>query len=167
MTDTDYAWNRRDDEPVAWYERFIRYYIPLGTTRSLFKAYKVCLAIEDPKQLEKLDDKSNTPLDWSRAANEYEWVERAAAYDEKMFSDEGAVELARQLLKNSALDAATTLHRALSNPRLQVAAAKEILDRSGVLAASIQLSKELPFTADEMAEATKEIEEWEKNAKSG
>jgi len=167
MTDT-FTWTRMEDEDLIWYERFIRFYLPLGTTRTLFQAYKLMLSIEDPEKLDSIDNKnSNTPAEWSKMADKYHWLERAMAYDEKMYSDGGAVELAREFIKNSSFKAAQTLEAALNNPRLMVAAAKEILDRSGVLAASINLNKDVEFTADEMAEAMKDVDEWTKNVKNG
>lgn len=164
---TTYVWSRLEDEPIESYFPFSQYFLALGPNRSMLKAYRAYVAIETPEKIKEDGIPSNTPTIWSEWADKYDWLERAMAYDEMMFSDDGVVELARQMLKNSTLVAAVALRKALDNPRQSVAAAKEILDRSGVLAATVQINAEAPFTADEMAAAAKEIAEWEENAKNG
>lgn len=162
------AWAKREDEPVAWYYKFSRFYLTLGPNRSFYKAYRTYLSIEEPERYKDEDASSgSTPSDWSTAAEQYEWLVRAMEYDEKMFTSEGIVELAREKLKNSTLQAADALIEALSNPRLTVAAAKEILDRSGVLAATVNINKAAEFSADELAAAAEEIEQWQTNVKNG
>lgn len=152
-------WQQLPDEPNEWYYKFEKYFLMLGPTRTLHRSYKAFCEIEGNEE----EDSQNRPHStWIEACEKYNWRQRADAFDAKLFTEDGAVELARQRLRKSTLSAVDTLIDALNNPRLAVSAAKEILDRGGIPATQSHILKTQPFTADEMAAATKEIEEWEK-----
>lgn len=164
-----HSWSIREGEPTKWYERF-RQYLLLGPHRTLFKAYMLCLSMEDPEEFkrETADKKlHNSPSDWSEMSNKWDWLLRAQDFDDFLYTDEGSASVARDIIKNATVNAALTLVEALQNQRLMVAASKEILDRGGVLASTININKTVEFTADEMADAAEQVAEWEKNAKSG
>lgn len=158
------VWQRQEGEPTLWYDRFEKYFLVLGPARNLSKAYQAFLAIENPPLLTDEDDgpiEIITPGTWSSAAEKYNWVERAEAFDAKFFSAGGAQDLAREKLQGLTLKAVQTLEIFLNHPRLGVAAAKEILDRGGLPATSAHLVAHTTITADEMAAAKEEIKAWE------
>jgi len=152
-----------ENEPFIWFERFSKFFLPLGPGRTLSKACSLDRAINDPDN--PIDTNRGAPEDWSVASNEWDWRERAEEYDTFMFEDEGVVELAREMLKNSTMDAVNALHKSLENPRIAVQAAKEILDRAGLPATTRVNVSTIPFTADELAAAAEEVKQWEKQTK--
>jgi len=69
---TGEQWSQREDEPLNWYDRFSSYYLPLGIhNRSVAKAYRLYTGMDRPQ----------APPDWYRISREWEWEDRAAAYD--------------------------------------------------------------------------------------
>ena len=60
-------------EPDRWYERF-RQYCDLGPSRVLNRCYRQTLG-------ETSDPNTNAPGSWKRKAREFDWLERAAAWD--------------------------------------------------------------------------------------
>lgn len=165
--DESTPWQRQEGEPVLWFDRFTRYFLVLGPARNLARAYQTFLSIENPRLLTGEDEDGPTeiitPGTWSKAADDYDWVRRAEAYDVLFFSAGGAQALAREKIQNLTLKAANTLEIFLEHPRLGVQAAKEILDRGGLPSTSAHLVGHATITADDMAAAVEEINEWEKS----
>jgi len=169
---SEYIWERMDDEPWLWFQRFTNYFLPLGPGRTMLGAYTAMVNVEQPaiadarKKKKEADPKHRTPNGvsfWSKAALEWHWRERSKAFDN--FAYKGAqahVELARLTLLESSNKAAEALVAALSNERLKVAAAKEILDRAGLPGTTnINLGVADKFSADELRAAEDEIADWE------
>lgn len=79
-------WERQTGEPVRWFDRFDRHFRPLGTSRSLRKAYKRW-KIEKLDGDYETDDKGNPIVNGSvsnsfwTAYTKYRWPERAEAWD--------------------------------------------------------------------------------------
>lgn len=156
-----------EDEPPEAFFIFSKFYLTAGPTRTLLKTYITYLSIEDPERLKGLSETSrqSAPTEWTKMVDAWEWRERALAYDEKFFTNQGAVELARQALQRSSMDAVEALQKALQDRKTRVSAAKEILDRAGIPSSQKLVVSTTPFSADEYAEAQKEIDEWEKKPK--
>lgn len=165
----EYPWQRMKDEPWLWFQRFTEYFLPLGPGRSLYKAYSLQLEKEDPAAFKAKQAQSGGKLKpsginaWGKRAKEWRWRERSHAYDSVQYKDAQAeVELARLTILSSANNAAQALVDALTNERLKVAAAKEILDRAGLPGTTnIGIGPADKFTADELNQAEVEISQWE------
>jgi hypothetical protein len=160
-------WFRIDGEPWLWYNRFQEYFLPLGPGRSLPKAFELMMLKERGKEWldnKKANKRFASMNRWTAAAREWEWRERARAYDSFMYKDAQAeVELARLTILNGANKAAQALVSALDNERLKVAAAKEILDRAGLPGTTnVGIGPADKFSADELSRAEAEIQAWEK-----
>lgn len=173
------AWQQMEGEPWLWYQRFIKYYIPQGPGRSIYKAYETMVATEHPEvaaarrkkkeeEGELTTKKSHNVTDWSKNVGKWFWRERAKAYDRfTMQSALAQVDLARLTLLGAANVAAMALKEALSNERLKVAAAKEILDRAGLPGTTnVGIGPADKFNADELAQAESELDEWESQPQS-
>jgi len=158
------TWERVEGETGEWYHRFSSYFLLMGPARTMQRAYNAFMAIENPGVEH---NKVTIPSSWREESVTRDWFGRADAFDAKLFQEDGSVELARTQLKKAAFEATIALIEALTNPRYAVAAAKEILDRAGIPATQTHLIKTTPFTADEMAAASKELEAWEQNALNG
>ena len=70
---TPKPYDQLPNEPDRWYERF-RQYCDLGSSRSLNRCYRQTLD-------ETGDLNANAPGSWKRKAREFDWLERAAAWD--------------------------------------------------------------------------------------
>lgn len=69
-------WDQQPGEPLSWFSRFINYYVPLGTNRSLEQAFR------DWQSKEALRSKGKRPNPtWYRVFKEWRWKERAHAWD--------------------------------------------------------------------------------------
>ena len=171
---TTYPWQVMDGEPDLWFQRFTKYFLPLGPGRTLIKAYTIMVDVEHPevakarKEMAKKDpgktfNVNNITSLWGTKAREWNWRDRAKAFDRFSYQlAQAEVDLARVTLLGSANKAALALVEALSNPRLQVAAAKEILDRAGLPGTTnVALGPIDKFTSDELAQATQDLEGWE------
>jgi len=162
-----YPWLAMQDEPSSWYKRFATYFLPQGPGRSLLQAFILMLNTEHPDvaAARKLKNKvEHAAADhWHKASRKWNWVARARAYDRFTYSRATAVvEVARLTILENANNAANALVAALTNDRLKVAAAKEILDRAGLPGTTnIGLGPIEKFNADELHEAEKEVAEWE------
>lgn len=158
------AWLQMPEEPEGWYNRFVAYYLPLGPTRNLTRAYLKFLATNNPKQLDKVNASGNIVSGWSEHANLWHWRERADAFDLYNASESFAyVDKARNILLQGTEAAAQALVENLKSPRLAVAAAKEILDRGGLPGTHLLgVGRVEPYTADDLHKAEKEVAEWEK-----
>lgn len=71
-------WERKPDEPTRWYDRFVQFYLPLGTTRSILRAYRLYT-----QSLEDGQSKSDkyAPSPWYDHSKTWHWSNRADAYD--------------------------------------------------------------------------------------
>jgi hypothetical protein len=157
-------WDRLPDEPLQWYRRFERYYLLHGLVRSVRRAYVYFLKETDPDKYEEVRQRSSPTLNtWNRAAFQWKWEERADAWDAER-NDElrRKVQEGSLSLKDLTLDAIEALHQALTNPRLCVSAAREILDRAGLPSVSkIEMSGRTSISADELATAAQELQRWQ------
>lgn len=163
------AWVRQDEEPEDWYAKFSKYYLPLGYTRTLTKAYMMFLEAEYPATAANaiVVNKQAAPNSWSAMAREWDWRNRGKAYDRQAINDSAdTVQKAREKIMQLSLDAVIALGDALKNPKQSVAAANSILDRSGLPAKSVHVLQVQPFTSDDFARAVMEVDEWKKQLTS-
>lgn len=70
-------WTQLPSEPHDWYHRFAYHYLPLGSDRSVFAAYKSYRYQQDNKALTY----DGCDPGWYQAAERYDWESRAQAYD--------------------------------------------------------------------------------------
>jgi hypothetical protein len=164
----EFPWSRQENEPENWYMRFHVHYLSLGPTRTLLKAFMACVQVEDPTKFESyvLNPPQSVTSQWSQMASAWEWRKRARAYDEVMMRDASrVVDAAYKTIIENTQAAAQTLVDNLKNPRLAVAAAKEILDRGGLPGSSTVRHEIVPFTADELGRASDEVHAWENQLK--
>jgi len=159
-------WLMQENEPSKWFNYFLMYYLPLGPGRTLTQAYIAYLKIEKPEIAEAKEASGryiNTTRNWSETARLWHWRERAEAFDRyNSVSNAQVVAKARAKLVESAEKAATALVENLTNPRLAVQAAKEILDRAGLPSAHIVGHANLtPYSADDFNKAQEEMKAWE------
>ena len=169
----EFPWHQADGEPDFWYSRFIKYFLPQGPGRSLYKSYQLMVATEheDVAKARKASGRKETTTSirpWTEAASKWDWRIRSRAFDKFTYAAASAnVDLARITLLESADKAAKALVDALGNARLSVAAAKEILDRVGLPGTTnVALGPIEKFTADEFRQAESEVDEWERQLPS-
>lgn len=162
----DLPWAQLADEPDEVYELFSKYYLPLGPARTLLRAYLMFLAEKDPDKAAKYSviGKESADPKWSMYSSGWNWRMRAQAFDAFQYASAAAtVQEARRIILENTANAAKALVDKLGDPRLAVAAAKELLDRGGVPAASVVGHANLtPFTTDDLNRASKELETWQK-----
>ena len=174
MTDLEtdemiYPWMYQPDEPPLWYDRFSKYFLPLGPGRTLLKAFLSYLSVEEPRRFAKYQTERRHSAEpgWSKAAGDYQWRERADQYDAFTYSEAlFIVEMAKRKLLESSEKAVDALVTALAEGRLKVSAAKEILDRAGLPSTSKHDISVSPYSADEFAKASQEVTEWEKKIRA-
>lgn len=158
-------WLQMEKEPDIWYSRFLKYYVALGPARSLLKAMLACYQAEDPVKYDQMvkNGRQSASGPWGEMSRAWMWRERARAYDGIRYQEaQKVVEQARTTIIENTQKAAQALVDSLANPRLAVAAAKEILDRGGLPGTVVRENRVVPFTADELAAAHREVEEWER-----
>jgi hypothetical protein len=156
-------WMQQVDEPNEWHDKFLNYYLPLGPTRTLLRAFIDFAMATSPEQkiLMSVRRPASAPASWSTMAREWEWRKRASAFDLTQMEELVATkDMARLEVQMATLDAVRALKLALLNPRTAVNAAKEILDRGGLPAVTVHIGKTVPFTADDLANAMKELDNW-------
>ena len=157
-------WFQMHKEPTQWFERFNKYYLALGPTRTLMGAYLWYIQENDPIHLEEIKQRPPRSAGnvWSHKSIEWSWRERARAYDASLYQNAAKViEEARTKISAATSDAVDALIGALANPRTAVSAAKEILDRGGVPSTTIHKSAVVHFSADDLNKAREELEAWE------
>ena len=146
-----------EDEPTEWYDRFMDYFVALGSARTFRTAYLL--------HNECMGDKAgHSPSynKWREAARDYRWKVRAAAYDHELqLNAARQVEKARGLLMQASVKAVEALEDSLDDPKHRVAASKAILDRAGLPSAKEVKHSVESFSADELSQAAEEIEAWE------
>src|SRR3989337_190304 len=102
MANEQVPWNQQENEPNESFYWFEKFFLMLGPTRTLDRAYKAYNAIEKPD----IEDTSVRPNgSWIDACETYNWRQRADAFDAKLFNEDGAVELARSRLRRATLEA--------------------------------------------------------------
>ena len=162
-------WGQRPDEGAREFNFFYKYYLPLGFSRSLRKAYLLYLMEVEPERVaaaERDGQYIQVPPEWNIASNEYDWKGRVNAFDKEAMAEAiQAVEEAAKRIRLAAPGAVDTLIDNLKNPRNGVAAANSLLDRAGVKTAAIVISKE--FKAEDMAKAEEELKQWQTQTETG
>ncbi len=170
MTDElekEHQWDKcaeETDEQFAWFTC----YLNMGFARTVRKAFALWVtehAPEESKCTSRLG-KADEGRQWEKTALMWEWHRRAVAYDEFMGQDALNIVKQQQMrLKQLTINAVDALEKNLSNPRLGVTAAVAILDRAGLPAKVVNenLNANVNVTADDMAEAMKEVDSWEKS----
>lgn len=165
-------WEQKEGEPDLWYGRFLTYYLPLGRLRrSLEKAYRA--ACEDEGRTPQL--RGNDISKWSAYLKQWNWKERATAWDE--YQDNQVLptlEEAEKLIRLGSMDAVQVLLKGVAGvfgPKYQMMAAKDILDRAGIVKPNEKApSGSIIITADLLAELSKqaqeELQEWETQKQS-
>lgn len=157
-------WLQKEGEPDKWYRIFMTYYLTLGPSRNLTRAYLRYLEKERPdKEITKETAADVRMRDWATAQREWNWRMRAEAFDLYSSSENFVyVDKARDILIQSTVKAAETLVKSLDSPRHAVAAAKEILDRGGLPGTHlVGVGRIEPYTADDLHRAERELAEWE------
>ncbi len=96
-------WDKQEEEPSLWWERFNKFYRPLGPSRTLTQAYK--------KYYEEKHGKAPTrpgyTADWGRKAELHEWRRRAESWDEELHrgaiaaEKEASIEMTRRQMTDS------------------------------------------------------------------
>lgn len=157
-------WLQMEGEPDQWYRMFMAYYLTLGPSRNLTRAYLRCMEKERPHKKQVTEGTNlSVMVEWSEAARLWKWRNRAEAFDLHSSSENFLyVDKARDILIQGTVKAAETLIAALDVPRTAVAAAKEILDRGGLPGTHlIGVGRIEPYTADDLHRAEQDLEEWE------
>ncbi|MFN8463933.1 MAG: hypothetical protein U0X20_00220 [Caldilineaceae bacterium] len=72
-------WDPRPDEPSLWYSRF-GIYLRLGVSRSIEKCHRDCSEVEG-RPLDEKKRSTRPGANWYQVAREWEWEERAKAWD--------------------------------------------------------------------------------------
>jgi len=141
--------DRRPHEPDKWYQRFI-YYLELGSRRSLARAYRE-MANQDRAAAGRplLPTTASVPDVWRVRAQQFDWRERAADWDQQQWLQERQqVEhgraLARELVAESIEVLKLTMRGELRDPDGSLTegqnctqrrlAAEKILDIAGLTA---------------------------------
>lgn len=102
-------WNNQPNEPMVWFERFDKFYRPLGAERSLLSAYRAWKKVEKSQKTaqkseivrnspKKSDEKppklpTSVPPTWREAAVRWRWESRAAAWDKAQAAERRQAEL--------------------------------------------------------------------------
>lgn len=97
-------WHIQIGEPQNWFSRFTRFRL-LGASRSL-------LAAVNSERVEKGRQKTNdSPGSWRRAAKQWNWLERAEAWDRMKNAEQEQIwEERRRQLRQQQWEVATALH---------------------------------------------------------
>lgn len=147
-----------DDEPMDWYERFMDYYVALGRARTLRAAYLLHNQVLGAEAIQ-----APPYAKWRESAREFRWKKRSAAYDyERELHAQRQVQEARGRLMSMSVKAVEALEQSLTQPRQRVSGAKAILDRAGLPPVKEIKHKVEAFSADELNQASEELEAWEK-----
>jgi hypothetical protein len=113
--------DRRPHEPDKWYRRFV-YYLELGSRRSLARAYREMANQERAaKDRPLLPTTASVPEVWRKRAQQFDWRERAADWDQQqMLIELEAVDhgraLARELVAESIEVLKLTMRGELRDP---------------------------------------------------
>jgi len=158
------SWLQMPREPMLWYLRFAKYFLPLGPSRTIVRAFMLFTAAENPNaRILKVRVGNFASTNWQEKSKAWQWHSRAEAFDRNNLLEYSTlIDTARNKLMHSLGVAVDALVGALDNPRLAVSAAKEILDRGGLPGTTnIGIGPASRFNADELSKAQAEIEDWE------
>jgi hypothetical protein len=160
--ETSFMPQQLQGEPDAWYYKFLKYFVNAGAGRSVASAYREYCRAEHPERFDETG-RVDTPRNWAAVARQFGWRERASDYD-RAYSllAVDSVALALEILRDAAPDAAEALVTSLDNPKYKVAAAREILDRTGVPRKTVQETVSMRITPEDLRKAREEAAEWEK-----
>ena len=158
-TKDDAEWLPLEGETELWHQRFVRYYLSQGLNRTVAGAYRVFCRAEG-RELKY--STHGCPTNWTDMARLHEWPERARAYDRHVSAIvNDQITRASLLLKLIAPEAVIALRMGLQSPRNSVNAAREILDRAGLPAVTKTILEDgSSISSDEMAAATKDLQDW-------
>lgn len=73
-------WDRFRGEPSLWYQRF-RMYLSLGIDRTVVATYR---QDRQRRNIHDADQVRSVPTSWAKAVHRYNWMERAALYDDDL-----------------------------------------------------------------------------------
>lgn len=129
------------------------------------QAMMTCYQVEEPEKYARLLQNPRTVgASWSDMAKIWQWRARARAFDSlRNTESQKRLDEARTLLIEATVKAVHALIDSLENSKTRVSAAKEILDRGGLPGTIVRENRIVPFTADELAQAQKELADWETN----
>jgi len=101
MTYQDNPQDRLVGEPLLWYYRFLDYYIPQGSERTIEQAFRLWLADQDQAKVRENQQagkasKRRPSIHWYNASKKYEWKRRAEAYDQALRAEKLAAEEAEK-----------------------------------------------------------------------
>jgi hypothetical protein len=155
----DAAWLQQENENDLWYIRFAKYFLSLGTNRSVRGAYRLYCQMENVEMTSGVHGVNNN---WIDSAVKYQWRERAAEWDKYLTSVvKNQLTKASMLLGLTAPEAVIALRLSLMSAKTRVAAAREILDRAGMGTARHEVLHQQPINSDEMADAQRQMEDWD------
>ncbi len=77
---TNSTWERQENEPVLWFQRFQRF-LAMGPDRSVLAFYNHWRQEKAKKSKAKFTPANSPPSAWTKAAQRYNWRQRASAYD--------------------------------------------------------------------------------------
>jgi len=84
MSATKFPWDKMDNEPSVWFERFDRFYRPLTPDiRTLTAAYRECYY----ETHNEYPTRPGYSADWGKKAHEWQWKDRAEAWDMEMHQE--------------------------------------------------------------------------------
>lgn len=147
------VWDKRDQEPSLWWDRFNRFYRPQGPGRTLTQAYRAAYEEKNGKK----PTRAGYSVDWKTKAEIWNWAERAEAWDEELFREQTAYEKAESL--------EMTGRQIKDAKAVQTLAMNEILKRGFAKESTVAVfralakAQELERTAREIPDALAEIGE--------
>ena len=77
IEDLALLWERQAGESGLWFSRFDKFFRPLGPERNLLRAYKNWYRAEKGRESQSV----SAPTSWREAAEQYQWRDRAQAWD--------------------------------------------------------------------------------------
>ena len=116
-SDASKPWDRREQEPSLWFDRFNRFYRPQGPGRTLTQAYRSAYEEKHGRK----PTRAGYSADWKNKAELWDWKERAAEWDSELHKEQIGYE------KSEALD--MTRRQIQDAKAIQTLAMNEILER--------------------------------------
>jgi hypothetical protein len=161
-------WDQKEGEPARWYHIFTQYYLGAGFRRSVRQAWLNFVKENDGEEAWKEVVHASPPSEWYQMSVRWQWYDRAEAWEEEQTElSMAAVSEGAKLLRLHTVDAVKALILALTSEKFAVQAAKEILDRGGLPSTSkIDATGAVLFTADDMAKAQEELNNWRRERES-
>lgn len=119
MAQTKFPWDKMDNEPSVWFDRFFNFYRPLGRERTLTAAYR-------DYYYETHNEYPTRPgysADWGRKAHDWQWKDRAEAWD---------AEMANEQIEREKVDAADMYKRHREIGQALVTLGMDVLLKKGI-----------------------------------